>query len=117
MFTIPELPELTGTEAQVSYATEIRAGHVRSIKNEGMFAGGKPFAQRVYEILGRILGPSRQEVERVKRAPGVDEAIQDAINAILGIQQAGKVIEGGKKEGTIAERVAHGAARRMGWTE
>jgi hypothetical protein len=120
MYTTPELPDLIGTAAQVSYAVDIRAGQIRSIQDrlpDGTPATGRPFRQRVIEHLARYLSPSKQEVDRVLSFPGVDEAIQDTINAILGAKQAKNIIENARKKGTISERVASGAAKRMGWID
>lgn len=118
MYNIPELPELIGTEAQIAYANDIRAGLIRSITDAGAFAEGTPFRERVYQILARYLSPSADEVERIKKySEKIDAAIQETINAILSTRQAKNVIENSKKKGPIADRVASGAARRMGWTE
>lgn len=119
-YTIPELPELIGTEAQVSYAIGIRAGQVRSIQGllpDGTASTGRSFRASVIEKMARYLGQSRQEIARVENWPGVDEAIQETINAILGAKKAENVIENSRKKGTISERVAYGAAKRLGWTE
>lgn len=120
MYTIPELPELIGTDAQVSYAVDIRAGQIRSIQDrlpDGTPSTGRPFRQSVIEHMARYLGQSRQDIDRVLTFPGVDEVIQDTINAILGAKQAKNVIENARKKGIISERVARGAAKRMGWID
>lgn len=119
MYTIPELPELTGTDAQVSYANDIRAGRVRAILGvlpDGTPNTGAAFRDRVIESLARYLSPSRDEIARVAALPNIDEVIQETITVLLSAKQAKSVIESSKK-GTIAERVAAGAARRLGWTE
>lgn len=120
MYTISELPELIGTEAQVSYANDIRSGQVRTIL--GLLPDGTPDTTALRTFRDKVcialqVSASLTELERIKATEGLDTAIQETINAILSAKQAANVIENSRKKGTISERVARGASKRLGWTE
>jgi hypothetical protein len=105
VYTIPEQPEIVGTENQVAYAGDIRERHIKAVQRDS-------FRDAVYRALARSSGFGK---EALLENPQVDVEIQNAINAILIQKQAKNIIENCKK-GELFERVAWSAQRRLGWS-
>jgi hypothetical protein len=106
VYTIPEQPEVVGSEKQIAYANDLRERHIKAVQRDS-------FRDAVYRALARSSGFARNAL---LENPQADQAIQDAINAILTQKQAKNIIENTKK-GELFERVAWSAQRRLGWSK